>query len=276
MLTSTPCSISISQTGTPTDDLWFFDGADADNYSERVTLTAVGLTTGRFQWDVTRGASKINFENGLDSFTSVDHNTVDIVSTGASAAATTITKDITVSLNVDGGPTCTFDTVVLAPDHLVHLGDDDFSHGRMGYESLINYRIEDQFNRVLPNPVEINEDWGSATSVFPGENWIGWNHPCRGDPTGEDCEGSFMANPAGWADSIAAEGNAGCQGRCNPVRLAPPDFPLPPGNIMIDQRPGTWRVGSIRVNIGPGNNPGRVVGTFIWQRFQDHARHQQF
>jgi hypothetical protein len=275
--TGCPVICNVTQTGSPTNELWFFDGADAANYSERVTLNSVGTSTASFEWAVISGGDKIMFENGADRIVTVDDSTVDIISTAASTAASSVINDVIVTLSIDGSAACVFNTVVFAPDHLVHLGDDDFPVGGFGYESVINYRIEDQFRRVLPNPVEVNEDWGPTVSDFPRENWIGWNlNPSclRSDPTGENCEGSFMANPAGWADHIKAFANVGCRGRCTPPRLLPPEPPIPAAGLPVDHRSGTWRVGSTTVNIGPNNNPGRIVRPTTWQRFQDHGRNQ--
>jgi cysteine-rich repeat protein len=266
LLSRCACGIPIAQSGDKTNELWWFDGANAANYSERVTLTATGVNTGAFQWDVTAGADKIDFENGMDSFTANNDNTVDIISTAASAAAARVTNDITITLRIDNRLVCTFNTVVVAPDHLVHRGDTDNAVGANGYRSEVSYRIEDQFNRVLPNNVEINEDWGATVSDFRGENWVAWNGACAGDATGENCEGSALVAPAGWFDNITRAGAGFTPPRLNPQ--------TPLGNVSVDHRPGTWRCGSTTVNIGPANNPGRVVRTLTWQIFQDHGRNQ--
>jgi hypothetical protein len=258
--------VEIGQSGNPTDTLWWFDGENAANYSERVTLTANGASTGTFAWTVTAGQGKINFENGADTFTATDDNTVDIDSTAASASAAVVTNDITIELRIDGELVCTFDTVVFAPDHLVHTGDTDNPVGANGYQSLVGYRIEDQFNQVLPHNVEINEDWGATVSDFAGENWVAWNVPCAGDPTGENCEGAAMVPPGGWADNMTRSGAGFTPPRLNPQ--------TPLGNVRVDHRPGTWRCGSTTVAIGPANNPGEIVRNLTWQLYQDHGRNE--
>ncbi len=264
--------VNIVQAGAPTNDLWWFNGANAANYSERVTLTADGAATGNFAWETILGDTKINFENGADTFAAANDNDVDILSTAASAAAATPQNDILVELQINGKVVQERPTMVLTPNRLVHLGDTDNNSGT-GYQSLVSYRIEDQFNRVLPHNVEINEDWGATVSDFVGEDWVAWNAACAGDPTGENCEGAATVGPANWADNMTRPGpGTGCTGNpCTPARQNPQ---TPLGAVKADHRPGTWKCGSTTVAVGPGNNPGKIVRTLTWQLYRDHGRNE--
>ena len=84
------------------NDLWWFDGENAANYDEELTLTAQGTATGSFKWEVTAGAAKVDLNNGgadADTITATDDNTIQVKSTGASAAA----NDVHIKLTIGAG-----------------------------------------------------------------------------------------------------------------------------------------------------------------------------
>lgn len=237
------------------DDLWWFNGESPAGYKVSVTLTATGATTGSFQWDVTAGTDKVNFENNATIFSATDRNTVGLKSIGASAAAANVTKDVTIRLTYNGTVVGDFNTVVFAPRQLVFLRFRDNADATFGYLSEIHYKIQDQFNQTLPNNVVINERFTTGqTADFNGTNW---RQSLQCGATGI-CPTVASAD---WFDMIGGE------------NLALPPIPIPQapqtplGNVAVAHWDGEWRVGS--------PNPGRGlrVQTNRWSKFRDHARH---
>jgi hypothetical protein len=146
-----------------------------------------------------------------------------------------------------------------------------------GYISNRKYKIVDQYNRVLPHPVPVNEhfvappNWqipplGSGAINDTASNWI------RG------AEKGAVVDPSSLFDTIS-----GCLqgwdlgngfGACQPVPRAPPaSGPL--SRRKIHHWCGDIYVGSSETWTPGGTNSGKGVrvATLVWQRFLDHARH---
>lgn len=254
-------------------DVWWFNGENpGGGYHIQSTLTASGVTSGTFRWQVTAGSGKIDLNNGggdSDDITATNDNTITIKSTAPSAGATSVTKDITIKLSVDGVGGCNFGTVVFAPDHFRHIGNADEPYGG-GYVSLIVYSIRDQFDRILPYEVPWNEDidangaqssagtvasaatsdWTIANGRPQNENWPwgqedGWNVP-----------------PTQAYDGISRPVIPGIL----PTAQNPQS---PRGSDKIDHSPkGAWYVGSKIIT------KGVKMIEVVWQTYRDHARHE--
>ncbi len=152
------------------EDLWWFNGENAANYHEEVTLTAQGVTTGTFKWEVTAGADRVDLNNGgadADTITATDDNTVQVKSTGASA----VPNDVSIRLTLNGSMICTHTLTVYAPASAVVVAGPNDSPYYNGYLSVYTMEVRDQFNAVVPDEIEVNEDLGAWVSDFPGENW---------------------------------------------------------------------------------------------------------
>ncbi len=245
-------------------DLWWFNGENpGGGYHIETTLTADGVTTETFKWDVTAGAAKVDLNNGggdSDSITATNDNTVTIKSTAPSAGATNVTKDVTVRLTYNGFAVCDFDTVVFAPDHLTHIGNSHSAYAN-GYWSKISYEIRDQFDTVLPHDVSWNEDIdangaysngatvnAAATSDWAGEQWS-W---------GDEC--GWVVSPNSATDNLRRAG------ALNPT---PQNPQTPLGSSKIDHSPqGSWYIGSTTIGEGV-----KVIDV-VWQMYRDHGRHQ--
>ena len=266
----TKCTDQIKVTILKVDldhDLWWFNGEDpGGGYNITATLTVSPLTTGTFKWDVIAGSDKIDLNNGgadADSITATDDNTVTVKSTSPSAAAASVTKDVTVQLTYNGTPVCTFDLAVFAPHSLHHLANIDHDYAALpppypdytGYWCEIKYEILDQFDRVLPYDVPWNEDFNkdganpvSGISDYSGENW-GWGP-----------ESGWSVPPSGAIDNLARPDLPG---------LVPPAQNVGSGTVKIDHVIGAWYVGSTTIGDGV-----LVLDNNKWQMYQDHGRHE--
>lgn len=250
-----PINCTVIQRGAQTDELWWFDGADALFYSERVTLKARSKWFSMkppFVWTVVEGTDKVDFQNGLDEITT-QGSKVDLISTGASAGAVEIRKDVKIRITDPNGLWCEFRTVVFTPDHVIDLGTLSFPRGE-GFISECAYRTEDQFNRVLRNLLEVNNDWGAESSDFAGENWT-W-----------EAESGYFVGPCAWLSFVERGG---------------PQFSIPPrmnpqfprSMVKVDHRDGSFKHGSLSALPG-ANNPGTPVVFVRFQTYQDHADHE--
>ena len=248
--------LKVVQSGVTGDNnLWYFNGENATNYNELVTLTAEGSTTGYFHWEVDAGVGKVKLNNGgadLDEIGEADDNTVDVKSHTAGSASE---NDVTVrfSFGTNSGNTQVLKDHTLTvywPYKLVRLAGSDTHTGYFGgWQSKIYYKIEDRLGSVLPRNVELNEDWtGGVTSDWEGENW---SRPTAGDAT---------VSPSSWYDDCAEPDDASH----NP-HPTNPETPL--GSDEVQNWPGEWNVGST------SNGQGVQVQTNTWQDYLDHHMH---
>jgi len=250
-------------------DLWWFNGENpGGGYHITSTLTVTPVTTGTFKWDVIAGATKVDLNNGgadADSITATDDNTVTVKSTAASAAAASVTKDVTVQLTYNGTAVCTYDLAVFAPHTLTDLTNIDHDYSALptppypdnpGYWCEIKYKIRDQFNQVLPYNVPWNEDFNkdglnavTGVSDYPGgDNW-GWGPEC-----------GWTVPPSAAIDNLA---------RPNPPCSTPPAQNVGSGTVKVDHEIGGWYIGSATIGKGV-----LVKDNCKWQFYQDHARHE--
>ena len=238
------------------NDLWWFGGEKPSEYATSIELHASPSNPSAYygwRWEIVSGTDKVDFagQPGQDVTTfSAPNNAITLVSTAASANL----GDVKIEVR-GGSPGGGFSPVVASatlsvprPHHLVHLRDVDTVDATYAYLSFIHYRIEDQFNTVLPRDVEINEKWtGGVVADAPGMNWR------RGDA------GPAKVNPADWKDVVGGEASTFTPMPQNPQ--------TPLGNTAVTHWNGEWRVGS--KDIGKGLR----VQTNTWQKYQDHARH---
>jgi hypothetical protein len=159
-------------------DVWWFGGKDATNYEETATLTAQGVTSGIFGWEIVSGAERLDLNNGGadgDSITAVDDNTVTIKSMGRSIAP----RDTTVRFTYNGAFVCDYQLTVYAPRTAERtFGPLDEPYGLNGFKTSYRFRVLDQFGVLLPHEIEINEwfgtwfsDWTIANGRSADETW---------------------------------------------------------------------------------------------------------
>ena len=147
------------------DELWWFDGADAANYAEEITLTAIGLSSGTFNWQVTQGSDKVSLINP-------NSNPVTVRSIGAS----TTEGDIHIKLTHNGNYVTAYNLTVYTPSScsLESHYPDDLAWGLYGYKTVYEFTLKDQFGTPIPN-LEVNEVIGPFTNDY-SPCW-GWPDP---------------------------------------------------------------------------------------------------
>ncbi|MEN6375920.1 MAG: hypothetical protein ABFD75_14225 [Smithella sp.] len=205
-------------------DLWWFDGEDAANYDEEAKLTAFGgrpgATRGRFEWDIVRGADKIDFQNASDSMVRTNANRITIWSTDASVTRGDVKVRCRWSL---GGLSRTLyhEFTVYAPDEAVVVNGPNDSPWNGGYQSQYTIEARDQFHQPLPREVEVNENWETFTADQPVV--VDWMiAPPNGTMTGTPATAQFYETygmPAGPGRTPQAV-NPGDPGAATPVMHA--------------------------------------------------------
>jgi hypothetical protein len=237
-------------------DIWWFNGENAANYDEEGKLTAwggvPGATRGTFQWDVVRGTTIIDFQNGSDSMTRVNANRVGIKSTDRSTTRGDVRVRCRWSL---GGRSRTLyhSFTVWAPETAVVVAGPTDSPWGTGFQTSYTMEVRDQFGTAIPKRLEVNEDFGAWVSDFPGETW--------GTPPPN---GAFTGPPAPAVSQFIDEYGA---------RYAPgtriPD-PVNPGaagwTTPVKHAPQYYRAGSTVVG------RGRLIKTHRMQFYRGRGR----
>ena len=237
-------------------DLWWFNGCDAANYYEQVTLTVTPNLSGTYNWSVAEGTGIIDFENDSDQQTVVNSNQVGIKSTGSSAIRDDVKVDLTVSGWSQGKGWKRFS--VYTPRSMppcMRYGVpwiEDESDARWGYVSLIMSKVLNQFDETLNFDVEWNEKWTSdIVADYEGMNWPRQN------------AGGIMI--LAWEDADEIKG-ADKDGK--PAPNPTPQPPEPPPGEKVCHWSGECRIGSTDSGLGV------LVRTLKWQKYLDRARHE--
>lgn len=224
--------------------VWWFDGQDPTGYKTKITLEAFGPGAASYDWTIPTGGGKAKVASKVA-------NTADIVGIKGSTAA----DDVIVRVSAGGVLSNDFKLTVKAPRELDFLRNVHKPSATWGYETEVHYSIKDQFGRILPSSVPLNEHWTSAvTKDVATTNWR------RG------ANGGAVVNPADWLDQIQGENTGGSR---TPTPL-PPQSPL--GTRKIYHWDGEWSVGST----DPSGGKGVRVSKNTWQKFRDHALHTNF
>ncbi|MGA2139349.1 MAG: hypothetical protein ABSH14_10850 [Verrucomicrobiia bacterium] len=164
-------TVTIIQLTSSQSDLWWFNGATPANYALSTVLTAVGTTTGTFRWDIVSGADKVILSKGTTSGSSItvnDDNTVNLTTIGFSTAP----RDVVVQFSYNGRPTSTKSFTVSVPmSATLMLGFPVDVPYLLGYKSTYRFIIADYFGNPMPNPLQMNEVFGSWVPDQPNSSW---------------------------------------------------------------------------------------------------------
>ena len=161
------------------NNLWWFNGADpGGGYNITGTLTAQGLSTGTFRWDITAGTDKVLLsKGGVDTatITATDDNTILVKTTGASSPPG---NDVAVTLTYNGNIVYSYYFTVRKPGtpQLLTGYPKDFATS-YGFKTKYGFNLVDQFGVVVPYEMPINESFG------PVHNDV-WNTWVAGTPNG--------------------------------------------------------------------------------------------
>jgi len=253
-------SLEIILTTTNDYGLWWFNGENADNYGESGTLTAQGTIEeeGTFQWDVIAGADKVDLNYGYTDADSITTpiNTVTIKSTGASVTSNDVTVKLTYNYTVVVQTNFTVYTPKEEIETSVIHTNWTFEGHTNGYESQHYFEIRDQLNNLLPDKIELNENWTeTAQNDYTPANT--WTQCVEYVWQGED-----MADPFETIDYLRQ-----CWGETNDIPNTQ-NPQTPPGNVKVYHWTGEHYAGS------QINSNGVKVLTKEWQYYQDHGRRE--
>lgn len=228
-------------------NIWWFDQTNPDGYKTKGTLKAMPSEQGPYLWKIKKGTDKVRFPDGSTSVTT-DGPSVKFKSTGPNGSKPP-GQDIEISVTVNGVTSDVLKTQVRVPHKLVPNGERHDPDEKMGYQSIIYYRLLDQFKELLPVDVPWNEMFTTPVEKDRlDSDWV------RGKAGGE------VQSPAIMGDKITGQAYPS-----TPVAQKPL---TPLGKKKIHHFTGEWRVGSVEVG------KGRRVQINDWQRYQDHATHE--
>lgn len=235
--------------------VWWFNHEEPDNYETDIRLDALPAGQGPYKWKIVKGADIAQFLSNGGSEVTTSQPAVRVQSKAApDKNSGKVEVRVTVN-NVQSGP---FTITVKTPYRFVYLMSADKADATFGYLSEIHYKIIDQFGKLLPADVPLNEhftsaaidDWAAGTATWRQGEECGSSHVC----------GSFP--PGSWFDLIGGENLA-----YTPLRPVPQHPHKPLQSVLVQHWTGGWRVGD--------GHPGRGVHVQNnwWQKWQDHARH---
>ena len=238
--------------------LWWFGGQDAQNYAEQVTLTAEGLpNAGEFVWTVAAGQDYVEFENGQDTITKNNVNTVVVRSTDASREK----DDVTIQLTWNGKAVPSRTLTVSAPQHTIVLNGypQDFAYDPTGFSTLYRLQVLDMLNeQPVPAPLEINDGFfGEFVRDLQGSDWV------KGDPNWQMTSGK-PGDEGQFTDLYQGPLIAG---EPDPMPVAPTH---PQAGTAIWHQPQIYRAGSM------STDPplGRPVKRHCLQFYRGKARQE--
>jgi hypothetical protein len=231
------CKVTVQPGISGPNTVWYFGGESPSGYATQIGLSSVGGHSGI--WEITQGADKVSLSSSTGSQTTVS-------STGT--VFSSAPGDIKVRITVNAVASDPFAITSRTPHRLVPGQIITQCSSTWGYETWINYTIQDQLLATLPSGVPLNEEWTTAVvDDSAGTNW-------RRGP-----EGSFNAPSPQFADFIQGEH----------VELPPIPLPGCAGNNTKVQHWGQgWWIGSLTIGAG------RRVQSNTLQKYRDYAAHE--
>jgi hypothetical protein len=131
-----PEEFVIGQVLLASDQLWWFNGADAECYSEQINVTVLDPTSALYEWRLEGNTSAASFGNGDDFY--IGGTTATIVGAGASTAHNDVAVYATPLTVSTGSPVAAF-LEVKTPHRLEHIRDEDKPDSERGYATIIHY-----------------------------------------------------------------------------------------------------------------------------------------
>ncbi len=229
----TPTNVTPAISGPNT--VWYFNGLSPSGYATSITLTSSGGAS--TTWTVTTGADKINLSSTTGSSISV---------TSSGSAFSSAVGDVKITATANGQTSDPFSITTRTPYRLVAGIIQTNCDTTYGYESQINYTIQDQLLTALPSDVGVNEQWATdVVTDYAGANWR------RG------AAGGTTASGGQFLDSIKGEDS-----------LHSPTASCTAASTKVQHWGQDWRTGS---SIS-GN--GKRVQSNTLQKYLNHAAHE--
>jgi hypothetical protein len=152
------------------NDLWFFDGCIPGNYCVYVTVTALGMISGPFEWTVTSGADAVDLvaPGGDSDSVTTNSNFVIVKSTGASSQ-----NGVGIRLERHGKSVDTHQLTVHVPIVAgIQLGYEGNSTTN-GFSTVYTITLQDQLGVALPASLEVSEAFPVIEFDDEESNWGG-------------------------------------------------------------------------------------------------------
>ena len=149
----------ISTTG---DTIWYFNGLSPSGYPMSVVLTSDGGSS--TIWTVVAGANKVSLSTSTGASTTV-------TSSGSAFSSSAVDIEIKASVNGVDSLNNVFITS-RTPTRLVNTGTTTVCDPTYGYETFIDYTVQDNLMNTLPSAVGIAEDWTTGiVADYAGTTW---------------------------------------------------------------------------------------------------------
>jgi hypothetical protein len=231
-------SMAVQPTISGPNTVWYFAGQNPSGYATQITLTSSGGSG--TTWTIVSGSDKVTLSTTTGAQTSI---------TSSGSAFSSAVGDIKIKATANGVDSQPFSITSRTPYRLVQGTIQTQCESTWGYETQINYTIQDQLLTTLPSGVPANENWTTAVvNDYSGTNWR------RGPPNG------FSLSGASFTDVIQGEQTS----------LPPNPVPSCTGPSTAVQHWGQeFRVGSTTIGVG------KRVQTNTLKKFLNHAEHQQ-
>src|SRR5690348_8455569 len=161
-LAEADASVAVIPVISGTNTVWYFNGQTVSGYTTTATLTANGANSSA-TWTITAGSNKISLSTSTGSSTNVSSSGT--VFSGA-------VGDITLTVTSGGQTSAPFALTTRLPYELVAGAVTTTCSDSYGYDTHVNYTIEDQLGSLLPSTVPLNENWTTGVADdYSGENW---------------------------------------------------------------------------------------------------------
>lgn len=245
---------------TRTDDLWFFNGPTPTNYKTTVQINAAGPSAGTFSWQVTTNQKAVALNGRGSSASSTGNAPLNVTSSEISLSS----GDVTVHFQYNGNDVGDFPLTVFAPlqkyttlAKIVYLtGPTDKTPS--GFDTYADYRIRNQFQDMLPRPLDLNEFFDLATIVNMEPN-VGWTTlSANGGITSTDP--SFPNDPPAYFQD-----RYGRNGVLIPLPQSPPAPPAPLSTEEVFNVTQKYFMGSQSPGVG------RQASVSTLHMYRDHA-----
>lgn len=216
--------------------LWWFNGETTAQYHETASLKLINAPIANYSWAITTGANKI----AISRRSAME---IGVKTIGASAPAAKVTKDIVVTVTLNGKTIATHKSVVYRPYVLKYkytldgttIHDPANPTETLQFTSVIVYDVMNQFNNRVPRNMPLSEDFdrNAVKDDWAGSGSMNWIAPY---PNGEGGYGDGTEDTQLW-DTLGSAWGPGL----NPQPVPPTD---PKALQKIMHFSGYWSAGS--------------------------------